>query len=353
MERRARRASLVAMRLRVENIRVSAGAFRLGPLTLEAGDGEYLIVLGPTGAGKTVTLETIAGLRKPAAGRILMDSREVTASAPEARGIGFLYQDSLLFPHLSVRANLAYGAHRIARAGRAAAIARLARMLELEPLLDRMPRGLSGGERQRVALARALATNPGLLLLDEPMAALDPNSRYALRERLRTLHRELGTTTIHVTHNFPEALTLGDRVAILIGGAVMQTGAPKEVFAKPASAMIARFLKTASVAADLSSPDPGEIRLELSARAMTLAVDSTGADAPAIVAEGAEISDTSGAAIDSEAIAARIVAIENDGATVALTLNAGIELRARVAIHGASPEALFEGASIWVRIPRE
>ncbi|MGC1676786.1 MAG: ATP-binding cassette domain-containing protein [Candidatus Binataceae bacterium] len=340
------------MRLRLEDIQVSAGAFRLGPLTLEAGDGEYLIILGPTGAGKTVTLETIAGLRRPTAGRILMDSREVTASAPESRQIGFLYQDSLLFPHLSVRANLAYGAHRIARSERAAAISRLALMLEIEPLLNRMPRGLSGGERQRVAIARALATNPLLLLLDEPMAALDPNSRYALRERLRAAHRELGTTTIHVTHNFSEALALGDRVAILIDGVVMQSGAPREVFAKPASAMIARFLKTARVAADSSPPDPAEIKLALHARAMTLAVDPAGSDAPTLMADGVEISEVGGAQVDGEAIAARIVAVENDGDALVLTLNAGIELRARVAV-GANAAALIEGASLWVRIPRE
>ncbi len=340
------------MRLRIEDIAVSAGAFHLGPLTLEAGDGEYLIVLGPTGAGKTVTLETIAGLRRPSAGRILMDSREVTASAPESRQIGFLYQDSLLFPHLSVRANLAYGAHRIARGERAAAIARLARMLEIEPLLDRMPRGLSGGERQRVAIARALAANPVLLLLDEPMAALDPNSRYALRERLRATHRELGTTTIHVTHNFSEALTLGDRVAILIDGVVMQSGAPREVFAKPASAMIARFLKTARVTVDSSPPDPAEIKFALHARAMTLAVDPDGSGTPTLVAEGVEISDTSAASVDGEAIAARIVAVENDGGAIVLTLNAGIELRARIA-GGANAAALIEGAPLWVRIPRE
>jgi ABC-type sugar transport system ATPase subunit len=339
------------MRLRVEDMQVSAGAFRLGPLTLEAGAGEYLIVLGPTGAGKTVTLETIAGLRASSAGRILMDSRDITASAPETRRIGFLYQDSLLFPHLSVRANLAYGAHRIARAERAAAITRLARMLEIEALLERMPGGLSGGERQRVAIARALATNPVLLLLDEPMAALDPNSRHALRERLRATHRELGTTTIHVTHSFSEALALGDRIAILIEGAVMQTGAPKEVFAKPASAMIARFLKTASIAADSNPPDSSEIKLALSARAMTLAVDSEGSGAPAIVAEGAEIRAASGTAVDGEAIAARVVAIENDGGAIALTLSAGIELRARVS--GPDAQALYEGASIWVRIPRQ
>ncbi|MGB6554173.1 MAG: ATP-binding cassette domain-containing protein [Candidatus Binataceae bacterium] len=340
------------MRLRVDDIAVNAGAFRLGPLTLEAGDGEYLIILGPTGAGKTVTLETIAGLRRPTAGRILMDSREVTASAPESRQIGFLYQDSLLFPHLSVRANLAYGAHRIARAERAAAITRLARMLEIEPLLDRMPRGLSGGERQRVAIARALATNPVLLLLDEPMAALDPNSRYALRERLRATHRELGTTTIHVPHKLSEAVTLGDRVAILIDGVVMQSGAPREVFAKPASAMIARFLKTASIAADSSPPDPGEIKLALSARGMTLAVDPAGSGAPTLMAEDVEISDASGVTVDGEAIAARIVAVENDGGAIVLTLNAGIELRARIA-GGANAPALIEGAPLWVRIPRD
>lgn len=351
MERRARRASVVAMRLRLQEIRVSAGDFRLGPVTLEAGDGEYLIILGPTGAGKTLTLETIAGLREPSSGRILMDAHDITASAPEARRIGFLYQDSLLFPHLDVRANLTYGAHRIARAERAGAIARIARMLEIEPLLDRMPRGLSGGERQRVALARALAASPVLLLLDEPMAALDPNSRHALRERLRATHRELGTTTIHVTHSFSEALALGDRVAILIGGAVIQTGAPREVFAKPASAMVARFLKTASLGADNSPAEHGEARLALCARAMVLKVDPAGGAAPALIAEGAELRDAGAAGEDGDAIAARVVAIERDGDGFALTLSAGLELRAWVA--GAAGPALFEGASIWVRIPHQ
>ncbi|HUY27055.1 MAG TPA: ATP-binding cassette domain-containing protein [Candidatus Binataceae bacterium] len=341
------------MRLRVENVELSAGAFRLGPLSLEAGDGEYLIVLGPTGAGKTLTLEAIAGLRRPSAGRILMDSRDITASAPEARRIGFLHQESLLFPHLSVRANLAYGAHRIARAERTARIARLAAMLEIEALLDRMPRGLSGGERQRVALARALATDPMLLLLDEPMAALDPNSRHALRERLRALHRELGTTTIHVTHSFSEALALGDRVAILIDGAVMQSGAPREVFSRPASAMIARFLKTASTTPQANPPDPAEIRLELRVRSLAVVAEPDGAGSAALIAEGAELRAAGAAPPDPDAIAARVITIENNGGALALTLAAGLELRARVAAPGAGAQALFEGASVWVRIPRQ
>ncbi|HVA82236.1 MAG TPA: ATP-binding cassette domain-containing protein [Candidatus Binataceae bacterium] len=343
------------MRLRVEDLELSAGAFRLGPLSLEAGDGEYLIVLGPTGAGKTLTLEAIAGLRRPSAGRILMDSRDITASAPESRRIGFLHQESLLFPHLSVRANLEYGAHRIARAERTATIARLAAMLEIEALLDRMPRGLSGGERQRVALARALATDPMLLLLDEPMAALDPNSRHALRERLRAMHRELGTTTIHVTHSFSEALALGDRVAILIDGAVMQSGAPREVFSKPASAIISRFLKTASITLEANPPDPAEIRLELCVRGLALVAEPDGAGSAALIAEGAELRDAGAAPPGPDAIAARVIAIEaeSDGGALALTLAAGLELRARVAAPGAGAQALFEGASVWVRIPRQ
>ncbi|MFZ0887507.1 MAG: ATP-binding cassette domain-containing protein, partial [Candidatus Binataceae bacterium] len=236
------------MSLALENLEARAGAFHLGPLSLSVGDGEYLIVLGPTGAGKTVTLETVAGLRPASGGRILMDGRDITRMAPEARRIGFLYQDSLLFPHLCVRDNVAYGAHRLAHSERAAMIARLARLLEIEPLLKRMPRGLSGGERQRAALARALAANPDILLLDEPMAALDPNSRQALRQTLLRLHRELGTTTIHVTHNFAEALALGDRVAIMIQGKLLQAGAPREVFTRPETAAVAGFLKSARLA---------------------------------------------------------------------------------------------------------
>ncbi len=240
---------------------VAAGSFRLGPLSLAVGDGEYLIVLGPTGAGKTLTLEAVAGLRPLSGGRLTMDEREVTAAAPEARRVGYLFQDSLLFPHLSVRGNIAYGMHRGRAAGRltktarAHAIEAIADQAGIRGLLERMPRGLSGGERQRVALARALATAPRLLLLDEPMAALDPNSRHELRATLHEVHRKLGTTTIHVTHNFSEALALGDRVAILIEGRILQAGPSREVFSRPSSPVIAGFLRSATGPAEAQRPD--------------------------------------------------------------------------------------------------
>jgi molybdopterin-binding protein len=177
----------------------------------------------------------------------------VTDLPPERRGLGFVYQQYHLFPHLSVRDNIGYG---IARAGAkrvglspAARIAELADMLAIEPLLDRPVRGLSGGEQQRVALARALAPRPSILLLDEPFAAVDPSTRQVLRRELRELHEREGITTLQVTHDFDEALRLGDLVAVLSEGRIAQSGTPEEVFRYPNSAFVARFVGTGNVIA--------------------------------------------------------------------------------------------------------
>jgi ABC-type sulfate/molybdate transport systems ATPase subunit len=334
------------MRLEVQEIALRAGSFRLGPITLAVGDGEYLIVLGPTGAGKTLTLEAIAGLRRLDSGRIMMDGQDMTAAPPEARRIGFLYQDSMLFPHLSVRDNLAYGAHRLPRGERAATIARLAALLGIEALLGRMPRGLSGGERHRVGLARALATRPAILLLDEPMGALDPNSRRELRDRLRSLHRELGTTTIHVTHNFNEALALGDRVAVLIDGRVLQAGAAAEVFSRPDTAQIARFLSTARVADN--APGEGEMEFALEPGNLTLKLGGAGGAQAVLVASHSSL-HRGVAGEDAGALPARVVAVENGGSQLTLRLSVAVEMRATL-----EPEAAREvapGAGVWVRLP--
>jgi ABC-type sugar transport system ATPase subunit len=335
------------MRLEVQEIALRAGSFRLGPITLAVGDGEYLIVLGPTGSGKTLTLESIAGLRRLESGRVLMNGQDMTDSPPEARRIGFLYQDSMLFPHLSVRDNLAYGAHRLPRGERAATVARLAALLGIEALLGRMPRGLSGGERQRVGLARALATRPAMLLLDEPMAALDPNSRRALRDRLRSLHRELGTTTIHVTHNFNEALALGDRVAVLIDGRVLQAGAAAEVFSHPDTAQIARFLNTTRVA----EPAPGEGEMEFALEAGNLSLKLGGEGGPQAVLVASNSNLHKGAASDGAgALPARVVAVENGGNELTLRLSVAVEIRATLASDAARDVA--PGAGVWVHLPK-
>jgi ABC-type sulfate/molybdate transport systems ATPase subunit len=341
------------MSLELDGLELRAGSFHLGPVSVAVQTGEYVIVLGPTGAGKTVMLEAIAGLRPVLAGRVRMNGRDLTRAAPETRRIGFLYQDSLLFPHLSVRNNVGYGAHRQGRAQLGSVTARLARMLQIEHLLDRMPPGLSGGERRRVALARALAAGPELLLLDEPMSALDPNSRHALRATLLDLHRELGTTTVHVTHSFPEALALGDRVAILVGGKLLQVGTPHAVFSRPDSTMVAHFLRSAKVAAEQELPDPDRSALTICARKLSLrpgAEDSANAQIEAAEAELAIAGASDGT---QGAFAGRVVSVESHGDAIRLRVNVGLELRASLPIREPGAESLVPGASVWVRLPKE
>ncbi len=249
--------------LRIEALTVNLGGFHLRELTLEVAAGEYLVIVGPTGAGKTVLLETLAGLRRPQAGRLYLDGAEITRLPPERRGIGFVYQDYALFPHLTVAENIAFGL-RLRGARRAELeqrVASLAGMLGLERLLDRRPATLSGGEAQRVALARALAVEPRLLLLDEPLSSLDPATRAALREELARLHRTLGTTTIHVTHDFEEAFTLGDRVAVIHHGRLRQVGPPAEVFRHPRDETVARFVGMGNIFAG-TPLDGGRFRLQ-------------------------------------------------------------------------------------------
>jgi molybdopterin-binding protein len=228
--------------IRLSNVSSRRGAFALQSINLEIADGEYFVLLGPTGAGKTMLLEVIAGVHSAAAGEIWLDGENVTSLPPEARHIGFMYQDFLLFPHLTVRKNIAFGLRHMLEADANSRVQELARLLKIEPLLDRRVFGLSGGEQQRIALARALAPRPRLLLLDEPLSALDPQIRRELRRELRILHEELRMTTLHVTHDFEEALALADRLGVIHEGTIVQTGMPDEVFRKPKSAFLARFL---------------------------------------------------------------------------------------------------------------
>ena len=237
----------------IKGLWIELEEFRLCDVNLDIAAGEYFVVLGPTGAGKTVLLETIAGLHRPRRGRILLAGEDITHAPPERRGIGFVYQDYALFPHLSVAGNMAFGL-RLRGMGRGEIerrVAAIGRLLGIEHLLHRMPETLSGGEAQRVALARALVVEPRLLLLDEPLSALDPETREALQRELGRVHRELGTTTIHVTHDFEEAVALGDKIAVLkedrLDGAkregrIVQVGRPEEIFRRPANEFVARFV---------------------------------------------------------------------------------------------------------------
>jgi molybdopterin-binding protein len=230
--------------LQLHDLWVDLRDFRVRGIDLDVAAGEYFVLLGPTGAGKTVLLETIAGLFRPRRGRVVMDGEEVTNAPPEHRGIGFVYQDYALFPHLNVWENIAFGL-KLERPDRAAIreqVEETSQMLGIDRLLQRSPRTLSGGEQQRVALARALVVEPRLLLLDEPLSALDPETREGLQRELARVHRELGTTTLHVTHDFQEAVALGDRIAVVHRGQIVQVGTPASIFRRPASEFVARFV---------------------------------------------------------------------------------------------------------------
>ena len=239
--------------IRLDNLHVRVGAFDLREISLEVPKGGYALIIGPTGSGKTTLLEAVAGHARLRSGRVFMHDDDVTHLPPERRGLGFVYQQYHLFPHLSVRENIAYGIGRARSASStldpADRVSELAGMLALQPLLDRPVRGLSGGEQQRVALARALAPKPSILLLDEPFAAVDPATRQVLRRELRELHEREGITTLQVTHDFDEALRLGDLVAVLSEGRIAQSGTPEQVFRYPNSAFVARFVGTGNVIA--------------------------------------------------------------------------------------------------------
>jgi len=247
--------------IRLDQLHVRVGSFDLRDISFEVPTGGYALIIGPTGSGKTTLLEAVAGHASLLAGRVFMHDDDVTGLPPERRGLGFVYQQYHLFPHLSVRGNIGYGIAR--RSGSHSQsdrrIEELADMLAITPLLDRSVRGLSGGEQQRVAIARALAPRPSILLLDEPFAAVDPATRQVLRRELRELHEREGITTLQVTHDFDEALRLGDVVAVLSEGRIAQSGTPEQVFRYPNSAFVARFVGTGNViAGTVERTEPGD-----------------------------------------------------------------------------------------------
>ncbi len=219
------------------------GSFQLADVSFAVPTGQYGVVIGPAGSGKTTLLETIAGVVPAASGQLWLHGRDCTALAPEARGLSLVYQHAYLFPHLSVAANIAYGAASPTIAEE------VSRRFGADALTGRPVRALSGGERQLVALARAFARRPAVVLLDEPFSALDPRRRTIVRREVRALHREWGVTTLQVTHDFTEAGLLGDVAILLDSGRALQSGAPDEVFRRPASPYIAEFLGAENVLA--------------------------------------------------------------------------------------------------------
>lgn len=246
--------------LEVKGLCAKRGNFYLDDVSFEVQDGEYFVLLGPTGSGKTVLLESIAGITGIRGGEICIDGRNVNALTVQERKVGFAHQKYALYRHLPVRDNISFGLMWRYRSEKEInqAVDRVIELLGLQDLLDKRPWSLSGGESQKICLARAIAIRPDILLLDEPLGAVDPESREVTERYLMESHNRLRLTTIHVTHDFEEAIAMGDRIAVMIGGRIVQTGTPDEVFRHPNSEAVARFLMTRNIFEGEVQDDTGE-----------------------------------------------------------------------------------------------
>ena len=232
-------------------------------VTLTIQDGEFLVLVGPSGCGKSTLLRMLAGLEEVTAGTIRIDGVDVTDLAPRHRDIAMVFQNYALYPHMSVRENLGYGL-KVRRAPKAESrqrVAEVAELLGLEELLDRRPAQLSGGQRQRVAMGRAIVRQPRAFLMDEPLSNLDAKLRVGMRASLAQLHARLGVTTVYVTHDQTEAMTLGERVAVLRDGAVVQVDRPQELYAHPRDVFVAAFIGAPSMNLVHATVEEGAVRL--------------------------------------------------------------------------------------------
>jgi len=213
-------------------------------LNLEVADGEFLVLVGPSGCGKSTSLRMLAGLEEVNAGRILIGDRDVTEVPPKDRDIAMVFQNYALYPHMTVAENMGFALKiaGVAKEERANRVLEAARLLDLEPYLNRKPKALSGGQRQRVAMGRAIVRQPQVFLMDEPLSNLDAKLRVQTRTQIASLQRRLGVTTVYVTHDQTEALTMGDRIAVLKDGVLQQVGTPRDLYERPNNVFVAGFI---------------------------------------------------------------------------------------------------------------
>jgi len=340
-------ATISLQRLRKTYGKVAA----IEDLSLEIPDGEFLVLLGPSGCGKTTTLRAIAGLETLDTGRIMIGSRDVTALPPGKRGIAMVFQSYAVFPHMRVYDNIVFGLRMRgvgAEEQRRRAV-ETAELLQITPLLERYPAQLSGGQRQRVAVARAMVMRPDVLLMDEPLSNLDALLRLHMRAELKRLHRELRSTTVYVTHDQVEALSLGDRIALMKDGEIIQCDTPAAIYDRPATRFAGSFI---------GSPPmnflPGTLRRQngsLMVEAEGAGIPLAGSAAPAtdgsvllgIRPEHIEALRTQTAG----SVAARVVVLEPIGPQNLLTVQVGSELLKVTAPADFQADA---GQEVWLRL---
>jgi len=317
--------------INVKNLCVDLGDFVLNDINLTVGKGEYFIILGPTGAGKTVLLESIAGLYPIKSGGIWLKGKEVTRAAPEKRGISIVYQDHALFPHLSVKDNIIFGLrlHKWASQDIATTLSEIAELLGISHLL--------------------LSIQPQVLLLDEPLSALDPESRESVQQELRQIHNELKVTTIHVTHDFEEAIALGERIAVLGEGYVKQVGTPEEIFHQPNSEFVARFSMTRNIfAGEVIDTDGGNTVFYTEDAELAVATDLRGRLHASIRPENILISPEPLHSSARNSFGGIITHITDKGSTLYITVNLPPDFICLVTRHSFEEMELAKGQKVYI-----
>lgn len=335
---------------RIENISKDMGEFFLKNVSLDVAPGEYLMILGPTGAGKTILLETIAGIYPPDEGKVYLNDRDITGLPPRKRNIGMVYQDFMLFPHLNVQENISYGmrSKKCNKQEVLQKVNQLTDLLGISHLLKRHPVTLSGGEKQRISIARALIMEPKILLLDEPLSALDTETRARLRRELRRIHALTRTTMIHVTHSFDEAFLLGNRMAIMNNGEIVQTGEPGEVFRKPNSRFVAEFLGVTNVFQGEAIMDNGEPCVKVNGLKIRSASTGSGQVYASVRPEDILVSFSPIASSARNSFQGEIQEISDAGIVLKITVDAGIPFVAAVTRRSFLDMELNQGKKVFL-----
>ncbi|MDH4122744.1 MAG: ABC transporter ATP-binding protein [Thermoplasmata archaeon] len=318
--------------IEISGLSYSAGEFNLRDISFNVRKGETLVILGPTGAGKTVLLEIIAGFRYPASGSIKIDGREINYLPPEKRKVGMVYQDYLLFPHLNVFDNIAYGLKsKGMKADKTnSAVDEIAKKLGIDHLLDRKVKKLSGGEQQRVALARALIIEPDLLLLDEPFSAVDPNTKEKLMRELSATLNGWNIPVLYVTHDQVEAADMADNIAVMNEGRMVQIDEPKNVFSMPKSEFVAGFIGTRNIFKGTAKRVDGVTEVEIAGVTIFSSIDMEGDVHVTIRPEDIIVSKQPLQSSARNSLRGKVVAISEKGPVINVTADFGIDIIASI-----------------------